>query len=130
MTSLWRDYLELCKPRVVALMTLTALVSMFLASPSGTVPWNVLIFGSLGITLAAGAGGVINQLIDRQIDAMMSRTKGRPLAAGRIHPHQAWIWAAVLIVASMVILMSCVNFLVAVLSLSAMVGYAGIYTFF
>ena len=73
---LWRDYFELCKPRVVALMTLTAIVAMFLAAPPGELSWRILIFGSLGITLAACSGGVVNQLIDRHIDAIMARTKG------------------------------------------------------
>lgn len=130
MSSLWRDYIELCKPRVVALMTLTALVAMFLASPSGTVPWSIIFFGGIGITLAACAGGVINQLIDRQVDAIMARTKGRPIAAGRISPNHAWTWAGILIVLSMIILVTEVNSVVAILSLLAMVGYAGVYTFF
>ncbi len=129
-SNIWHDYLELCKPRVVALMTLTAIVAMFLASPPGELSWRVLLLGSLGITLAACSGGVINHLIDRRIDAIMARTKGRPLAAGRIQPRQAGLWAAGLIIASMVILTLWVNAVVALLSFLAMVGYAGIYTLF
>lgn len=125
-----RDYIALCKPRVVALMALTALVAMFLAAPPNEIPWTLFLLGSLGITLAACSGGVINQLIDRHVDAVMARTQGRPIAAGRIQPFQAWIWAGILIVAAMVILIVFVNALVALLSLSAMVGYAGIYTLF
>lgn len=128
--SLWRDYLELCKPRVVALMTLTAIVAMFLAAPPGELSLSILIFGSLGITFAACAGGVINQLIDRQIDAVMARTKSRPLAAGRVQPWQAWVWAGILIAASMIVLILLVNKVVALLSFAAMIGYAGIYTLF
>ncbi len=127
---LWRDYFELCKPRVVALMTLTAVVAMFLAAPPGELSWRILVFGAAGITLAACSGGVINQLIDRHIDAIMARTRRRPLAAGRIQPWQAWIWAGILIAASMAMLVLLVNPTVAWLSLSAMVGYAGIYTLF
>lgn len=128
--TIWRDYLELCKPRVVALMTLTAIVAMFLASPGGSVSWNILVFGTIGITLAACSGGVINQLIDRHVDAVMSRTKSRPIASGRIKPPQAWVWAAFLILSSMIILSIAVNYTVALLSFGAMVGYAGIYTLF
>jgi len=125
-----RDYFELCKPRVVALMTLTAIVGMFLAAPPGELSWRILLFGSIGITLAACSGGVINQLIDRHIDALMARTKGRPLAAGRVKPWQAWVWAGILIVSAMILLITLVNPLVALLSFLAMVGYAGIYTLF
>lgn len=127
---MWRDYLELCKPRVVALMTLTAIVGMFLAAPPGELSWRILIFGALGITLAACSGGVVNQLVDRHIDAIMARTQNRPIAAGRVKPWKAWIWAGGLIVASMVILIYQVNAFAALLSFLAMVGYAGIYTLF
>ncbi len=127
---LWRDYFELCKPRVVALMTLTAVVAMFSPAPPGELSWRILVFGAVGITLAACSGGVINQLIDRHIDAIMARTRRRPVAAGRIQPWQAWIWAGILIAASMAMLALLVNLTVAWLSLSAMVGYAGIYTLF
>lgn len=126
----WRDYLELCKPRVVALMTLTAIVAMFLAAPPGELSWQVLIFGSAGITLAACSGGVVNQLIDRHIDAIMARTKSRPVAAGRVQPWQAWIWAGFLLTVSMIVLVTLVNTTAAFLSFLAMIGYAGIYTLF
>ncbi len=127
---LWRDYVELCKPRVVALMTLTAVVAMFLAAPPGELSWQVLIFGSIGITFAACSGGVMNQLIDRHIDALMARTKRRPLAAGRIQPWKAWIWAGLLMVMSMTMLITLVNFTAALLSFLALIGYAGVYTLF
>ncbi len=126
----WRDYLELCKPRVVASMTFTAIVAMFLAAPPGTLSWQILFYGSLGITLAACAGGVVNQLLDRHIDAIMARTRGRPVAAGRIEPWQGWIWAGLLLTASMIVLIARVNWMAAILSFLAMVGYAGIYTLF
>lgn len=72
-----RDYLELTKPRVVALITFTAMVGMLLATP-GMVPWEVLVFGSLGIALMAGSAAAINHLVDRRVDAMMARTRHRP----------------------------------------------------
>ena len=125
-----RDYLELCKIRVVALMTLTAIVAMFLAAPPGELSWKILVLGALGITLAACSGGVVNHLIDRHIDAIMARTKARPVASGRVQPWQAWIWAGFLLASGMAILILWVNPLSALLSFLAMVGYAGIYTLF
>ena len=67
----WRDYLELCKPRVVLLMILTTVVGMFLATP-GLVPWDVLLFGNLGIALCAGSAAAINHVVDQRIDAVMA----------------------------------------------------------
>ena len=68
----WRDYLEMCKPRVVLLMLLCTIVGMFLAS-STMVPWNILLFGSLGVALVAGSAAALNHLVDASIDAKMSR---------------------------------------------------------
>jgi protoheme IX farnesyltransferase len=127
---LWRDYFELCKPRVVALMTLTAVVAMFLAAPPGELSLRILFYASIGITLIAGSGGVINQLADRHIDAIMARTRKRPLAAGRVQSWQAWVLAGSLMFAGSLLLILKVNSLAAELSLAAMVGYAGIYTLF
>ena len=63
----WRDYLELTKPKVVALMLLTAVIGMFMAVP-GMVPWRALVFGNLGIALCAGAAAAVNHLVDTQVD--------------------------------------------------------------
>ena len=79
MRARWRDYLEMCKPRVVLLMLLCALVGMFLATP-GMVPWDVIVFGLTGIGLVAGSAAVVNHLADAQIDARMARTQNRPVA--------------------------------------------------
>jgi len=87
-TNHWRDLFELCKPRVVALMMLTAVIGMHLATP-GFVPLSILIFGLLGISLCAGSAAAINHLIDRQIDQKMHRTKYRPIASGRLAPRHA-----------------------------------------
>lgn len=127
--SNWRAYLELCKPRVVMLMLLTAIVGMFLASPDW-VPLNSLIFGSLGIGLAAGSAAAINHLVDQRIDALMARTQYRPLPSGKITPIQAWSFAAILGISSMIILITLVNTITAILSLLTLVGYAGIYTLY
>jgi protoheme IX farnesyltransferase len=79
--AIWRDYLELTKPKVVVLMLITSLVGMFLATRAG-VPWTVLLFGNLGIALCAGGAAVVNHVVDRRIDALMARTHKRPLAKG------------------------------------------------
>jgi protoheme IX farnesyltransferase len=123
-----RDHVELCKPRVVALMVLTAWVAMLLASPVNFVAWPLFLFGSLGIAFTACAGGVINHLIDRHVDTMMARTKGRPIAAGRVNPLQAIISALLLGVGGILILATLVNITTAVLSFLSLIGYAGVYT--
>jgi len=125
----WRDYLELTKPNVVALMILTALIGMFLSVP-GMVPWDILIFGNLGIALCAGSAAAVNHLVDRQIDIKMARTLNRPIAAGRIDPLRALIYAATLGLIGVAILLVYVNALTAWLTLASLVGYAVVYTLF
>ena len=123
----WRDYYEMCKPRVVMLMILTAMVGMFLAVP-GMVPLDVLILGNIGIALVAGSGAVVNHLIDHRVDSLMKRTHNRPIPQGRVDPKQAAIFAAAIGVAGMLILLVWVNALSAWLTLASFVGYAFIYT--
>lgn len=123
----WRDYYELCKPRVVYLMFLTSLVGMFLAVP-GMVPLDVLILGNLGIALVAASGAVVNHLIDRKIDIKMARTHNRPVAQGRVDPMQAAMFALTIGVAGMAIMLIWVNALSAWLTLASFIGYAFIYT--
>ena len=125
----WREYLELCKPRVVVMLVFTAVVGMFLAAP-GWVPWQAFIFGSLGIGLGAASGAAINHIVDQRADSVMHRTRRRPLPTGRIDPVSALIFAALLCVLSMVLLVALVNTLTAVLTLAAMVGYSVVYTIF
>ena len=91
----WRDYLELCKPRVVALMMLTTVIGMFLATP-GLVPWTALVFGNLGVALCAASAAAINHIVDQRIDAQMARTRNRPLAQGRVTPQAAAAFAAII----------------------------------
>ncbi|MBP6479519.1 MAG: heme o synthase [Pseudomonadales bacterium] len=124
----WRDYLELCKPSVVALMMLTAVIGMFLATP-GMVPWQVLVFGNLGIALCAASAAAVNHLVDRRIDAVMARTRARPMVRGAVDTRHAIAFAAVIGVAGMAILILLVNPLTAWLTLASLVGYAFIYTF-
>jgi protoheme IX farnesyltransferase len=125
----WRDYLELTKPKVVALMILTSVIGMLLAAP-GVPHWDVLLFGNLGIALLAGSAAVINHIVDQKIDTVMARTRKRPVATGKISPFEAILFAAALACAGMAILMLMVNQLTAWLTLASLVGYAGVYTLF
>jgi protoheme IX farnesyltransferase len=123
----WRDYLELTKPKVVALIVFTAIVGALLASP-GLPPLDALIWGTLGIALAAGSAAAINHVLDRRIDEQMARTRSRPLPSGTLSERQALAFAAVLGIASMAILSLLVNRLTAVLTFVSLIGYAVIYT--
>lgn len=127
--SLWRDYLELCKPKVVALLMLTAVIGMLL-STHGMVPWQILLFGNLGIALCAASAAAINHLVDREIDIRMSRTERRPVAQGRVGTWQALVFAAVLGVGGTALLLWQVNALTAWLTVASLVGYAVIYTLY
>lgn len=127
--ALWRDYLELTKPKVVVLMLITSLVGMFLATRAG-VPWTVLVFGNLGIGLCAGAAAAVNHVVDRRIDALMARTHKRPLAEGRVAPLAALAFALLLAVLGMVLLLSFTNALTGWLTLASLLGYAVLYTGF
>jgi heme O synthase-like polyprenyltransferase len=91
----WRDYLGVCKLKVVALIVFTAMVGMFLSVP-GMVPWSALIFGSLGIGMAAASAAAINHLVDRHIDARMTRTAARPVASGHLSGRNCLIFAVTL----------------------------------
>jgi heme o synthase len=125
--ALWRRYLELTKPKVVSLIVFTAIVGTLLASP-GLPPWDALLFGNLGIALAAACAATLNQVLDRRIDEQMARTRGRPLPTGQLTERSALIFAAVLGVAAMAILAFLVNLLTAVLTFLSLIGYAVIYT--
>ncbi|MGH1373012.1 MAG: heme o synthase [Cellvibrionaceae bacterium] len=125
----WIDYLELCKPKVVALMILTSVIGMMLAVP-GMVPLDVLILGNLGIALCAGSAATVNHLVDRQIDQKMLRTFNRPVATGRLGPVQAAWFAAITGVLGMAILLIFINALTAWLTLASLLGYAVVYTLF
>ena len=125
----WRDYLELCKPNVVALMLLTSLIGMLLATDQ-TVPITVLIFGNLGIALCAGSAAAVNHIVDRHVDDKMARTLNRPLAQGRLKTENAVIFALITGMLGMAILLVFTNVLTAWLTLASLVGYACVYTMF
>jgi protoheme IX farnesyltransferase len=123
----WRDYLELCKPRVVALMLLTVVVGMYLATP-GWVALPALLASLLGIGFCAGSAAAINHLVDKRIDAIMARTRKRPVAQGKVSVKQALYFALILGVLGLGILVWFVNMLTATLTFVTLIGYAGIYT--
>jgi protoheme IX farnesyltransferase len=125
----WRDYLEMCKPRVVALMLLCAVVGMFLATP-GMVPLHVLVLGTLGIGLVAGSAAVVNHLADAEIDARMARTHNRPVATGRVTLAQGLAFSAVTGILGFLLLYVWINPLTAWLNLASWVGYGLVYTLF
>ena len=126
-SALWRRYLELTKPKVVALITFTAVVGTLLASP-GLPPLDALVWGNLGIALAAACAAAINHVLDRRIDAQMARTRARPLPTGALTERQALAFAALLGVSSMGVLAFLVNLLTAGLTFLSLIGYAVVYT--
>ena len=126
-TTNWRDYYELTKPRVVILIVFTAIVGMLLAVP-GLPPLPALLFGTLGIGIAASSAAVVNHVLDARIDVHMTRTRGRPLPQGKLSERQALIFATILCVISMLALWFMVNPLTALLTFASLIGYAVIYT--
>ncbi len=128
-TAIWRDYFELTKPKVVALIVFTAVVGMLLSTP-GLIPLQAFVFGSLGIWLAAASAAALNHLIDRSADAEMGRTRNRPLPQGKLEAKPVLIFALILAVLSMLALTLFVNVLTAVLTFASMIGYAVIYTMY
>ncbi|MEC9133621.1 MAG: heme o synthase [Pseudomonadota bacterium] len=125
----WHDYLEMCKPRVVVLMLLCAVVGMFLATPRA-VPLDLVLYASLGIALVAGSAAVVNHVADQHIDAKMARTESRPVATGRVTNSQAMIFSAITGVLGIALLWFFVNPLTAWLNLASWVGYGLIYTLY
>ncbi len=123
----WRNYLELCKPKVVFLIVFTAIVGMLLATP--TLPsLELFVFSTLGIALASSSAAAINHFLDQKADAEMARTENRPLPKGSLSSSHVIGFALVLGIISMLILIIKVNMLTAVLTLLSLVGYAIIYT--
>ena len=123
----WRHYLELTKPKVVLLIVFTAIVGTLLATP-GMPPFAALVWGNLGIALAASCAAAINHVLDQKIDEKMARTRSRPFPTGVMSNTQALSFAAALGIASMLILWLLVNPLTAVLTFFSLIGYAVIYT--
>ncbi len=127
--SRWHIYLTLTKPKVAALMLLTALVGMCLAQP-GLMPFKAAVLGLSGIGLMAGSAAALNHLIDRRIDAMMARTYKRPLPSGEIQASRVMLFAFVLGIVGFAILYWGVNGLTAWLTFASLLGYAVVYTLY
>ncbi|MFT5395113.1 MAG: protoheme IX farnesyltransferase [Gammaproteobacteria bacterium] len=125
----WQDYLALCKLKVVSLIVFTAIVGMFLATP-GMVPWDVLVYGTIGIGLAACSAAAINHIVDHKIDSIMARTNSRPLPKGKVSLLNAVIFAWFLGTISMGILAFLVNPLTAGLTALSLIGYGFIYSMY
>ncbi len=123
----WKNYLELCKPRVVALIVFTAIVGMLLSVP-GMPPLSNFIYGTLGIALAASSAAAINHFIDQKADAEMARTKNRPLPTGELSSWHVLVFAGVIGTLAMAILILKINQLTALLTFFSLIGYAVIYT--
>jgi len=123
----WKNYLELCKPKVVVLIIFTAIVGMLLAV-DGIPPLDTFIYSTIGIGLAAASAAAINHYIDRQSDAKMARTKNRPLPKGELNAKNVIIFALILGLISMLLLVFMVNLLTAFLTFLSLIGYAIIYT--
>ena len=124
-----KNYLELTKPKVVLMMLITAIIGMLLASKSLPSLYLVII-SMIGIGLCASSAATINQIIDRNIDANMTRTSNRPLPQGEITTFNASLFAFALMIVGTAILVSQVNTLTAVLTVASLIGYAFIYTVF
>ncbi|NQY50470.1 MAG: protoheme IX farnesyltransferase [Colwellia sp.] len=125
----WQDYLTLCKPKVVLMILITAMVGMYLASAQ-KFDIKLIIISTIAIGFAASAAAVINHVVDVNIDAKMQRTQWRPLVKQRIGNKQALFFAASLVSSSMFLLLNYINLLTALLTLVGFIGYALIYTCF
>jgi heme o synthase len=120
-------FIALTKPRIIELLLVTTLPTMVVAE-RGWPSWQLVAWTLLGGTLAAGGANATNMVIDRDIDALMPRTQGRPLVTGLVKPGEALVFAIALEVAAFAVLAVFVNLLSAVLALSAMAFYVGVYT--
>jgi heme o synthase len=122
-----RQFLALTKPRVVSLIVFTAVIGMFMAVP-GIPPASVLLFGTLGIALVAASAAAINCLVEQKIDAVMARTRWRPLPRGELTSLQTLVFASVIGIAGLLVLYLMVNALTMWLTLVTFLGYAIVYT--
>ena len=122
-----RAFYALTKPRVVSLIVFTAVIGMFLATP-GMVPVQILLAATLGIAAVAGAAAAVNCLVEQKIDAVMRRTRARPLPRGELSSLQTLVFAGMLGGLGLWVLVHFVNPLTMWLTLATFVGYAIVYT--
>ena len=125
----FQSFFLMCKPRVTALIVFTAMIGMFLASP-GMIPLDVLLNATIGIALASGAAAAFNCLIEQKIDAVMARTRARPLPTGQVTSIQTAMFATLVGALGLAILYVNVNPLTMWLTFATFLGYAVIYTVF
>lgn len=129
MQATFKDYLTLCKPRVVLLMILTSMVGIALA-PSATFPMTAMILGNIGIAFVAFSAATLNHVADQHIDKLMRRTQQRPIVQGKISTKNSLLFAFILGVVGMSILIIFINTLTAILAFISLIGYAICYTLF
>jgi protoheme IX farnesyltransferase len=122
-----RDYITLTKPRIISLLLLTTVATMYVADPSGPAVATIL-WTALGGYLAAGGAGAINHYLDRHRDARMARTRSRPLVSGRIEPIHGLVFGVTLGLAAFLQLWLTVNPLAAALAMAGLLGYVFVYT--
>ena len=125
--TILQSYLRLTKPRVVLLIVFCAVIGMLL-SARGLVPLGLLFTATLGITLVAGAAAALNCLVEKKIDALMARTRGRPLPRGEVHSSEALVFLTITAMVGVGMLYYFVNPLTMWLTLATFVGYTIIYT--
>ncbi|MGB7878110.1 MAG: heme o synthase [Ilumatobacteraceae bacterium] len=126
-TSVIGAYIALTKPRIIELLLITTVPTMVLAE-SGWPAWSLVAVTLLGGTLAAGGANAVNMYVDRDIDALMERTQGRPLVTGIIPARNALVFAIALQILAFAVLWAGANLLSAVLAFSAAAFYVGVYT--
>jgi heme o synthase len=128
LANLFAQFLQLTKPRVVSLIVFTAVIGMFLAVPNGLPSFGLTLAATVGIALVAGAAAAINCLVEQKIDAVMARTRARPLPRGTLTSSQTLVFASVIGAAGLWLLYATVNPLTMWLTLATFIGYAVIYT--
>lgn len=126
-TTVVGAYIALMKPRIIELLLITTVPTMVLAQ-QGWPPARLVIVTLIGGTLSAGGANAVNMYVDRDIDALMERTAGRPLVTGIIAPRNALVFAVGLQIGAFAVLWWGANLLSAVLALSAAAFYVGVYT--
>src|SRR6266536_3544139 len=122
----WVDFYELTKPRMNFLVVLTTMVGFFMAADR--VDWRRLLVTIIGTALTAAGASVLNQFAERRLDALMPRTRNRPVVTGRIAPGEALAFGIALGIAGIAILVVCVNLLTALLGAATLLLYVFVYT--
>ena len=125
--SVIKSYVSLTKPRIIELLLVTTVPTMFLAS-SGWPDWYLVLATLIGGALAAGGANALNNVVDRDIDALMDRTAHRPLVTGKVSVRGAVALGITLSLSSVIWLVSQVNTLSALFAASAIVFYVCVYT--